>query len=91
MEKDRNKLIIRILILIVVILAGFIIYSVLVKPAFAGYVVEKQIESYNQGIENAIFLIMEQAEQCQTVPLFYNNQTLSLIDTECLQQIPQQE
>ena len=91
MEKDRNKLIIRILILIVVILAGFIVYSTLAKPAFAGYVIEKQIESYNQGVENAIALIMQQAKQCQTVPLFYNNQTLNVINTECLKQISKQE
>ena len=75
------------LIFIVVVLAGVVVYTLGVKPAISGYVVDAQ----NQGIEFAVLSIMQQAATCQTVPLTFENQTINMIAVECLQQAQDQQ
>ena len=82
MEKDNNKLALRALILLVVFLSLLVIYSFALKPMINGYVVKSQ----NEGVEFAIVTIAQKAANCEQVPLFVGNQTVTLVALECLQQ-----
>lgn len=84
MERDKTRLVIVILTLLVLILASFVIYAFAIKPTISGYAINAQ----NQGIEFAVISIMQQAASCQQVPLTFGNQTINLIAVECLQ-VPQ--
>ncbi len=46
----------------------------------------EQVTVYQAGYEYAIAQMMQQAATCNTVPLTYNNSTLTLFATECLEQ-----
>jgi len=78
----KQRVLITVLVLIIIILAAIVFYSFIIKPSISGYVIDKQAEGY----QIAILTIMQRASTCQTVPLFYNNQTINLIAVECLQQ-----
>ena len=80
-EERKTRVLILTLVFIIVALAGVVIYAFGIKPAVTGYAVNAQ----NQGVQYAIFSIMQQAAQCQTVPLTFGNQTINLIAVECLQ------
>lgn len=82
MGYNKQKLIIGALILVVLILGGVVGYTYAAKPFVTGYVVNAQ----NQGIEFAVVSIMQQAANCQLVPLTFGDQTINLIAVECLQQ-----
>ncbi|MAH03815.1 hypothetical protein CMI39_03450 [Candidatus Pacearchaeota archaeon] len=84
MGTNKTKLTIGILILIILILLSFIVYSFVIKPQFTGYVLEKQIQTYNQGIEDTVFSIMQKAGDCSQVPLIFGNQTMNIIAIDCL-------
>lgn len=79
---NRTNVLIATLVLVIVVLAGILIYQFVVQPKISGYDVQRQSE----GVEAAILTIMQRAATCQAVPLTYNNQTITLIAIECLQQ-----
>lgn len=81
-EKSRTSLIIGILLLIIGLLVMFLVYAFVVRPQITGYVTEGQ----NQGVEYTILSIMQQAAQCQAVPLTFGNQTINMVAVECLPQ-----
>jgi len=84
MRENKNKtgLVIGILLLIIVLLLLVVTYAFAIRPAITGYAVKAQ----NQGYATAIVSIMEQASQCQQVPLTFGNQTMNIIWIDCLQQ-----
>tara|TARA_Y100000034_G_scaffold41320_1_gene50835 strand:+ start:354 stop:632 length:279 start_codon:yes stop_codon:yes gene_type:complete len=84
MRVNKEKLTIWILILIILILLSFVVYSFVIKPKFTGYIVGKQIQTYNKGIEDTIFSIMQKAKDCMQVPLILGNQTMNIIAVDCL-------
>lgn len=84
---DRTKTIIALLILIIVVLAGIVVYTLAIRPAVTGYTTNAQ----QQGVDFAILSIMQRAALCQTVPLTSGNTTINLIAIECLQQAQQQQ
>ncbi len=79
---SREKILLRVLILVVIVLLLFVGYAFVLQPAITGYVVNSQ----NQGFEYAILTIAQKAANCEQVPLFIGNQTINLIAVECLQQ-----
>lgn len=82
MKEERSRLLIGILVFIIIILVGIVLYTFAIRPAISGYIVRTQ----TQGYQYAIFQIMQQAAQCQPVPLIFGNQTINVIAVECLQQ-----
>ncbi len=80
MEKRTNKILIWILAAVIVILAGLVLYMLVIKPAWTGNVVRLQ----NEGVTYAVMSIMQQATSCQPVPLTFGNQTINMIAVECL-------
>lgn len=84
---NRTKAIIALLVLIIVVLAGIIVYTLVIRPALTGYTTHAQ----QQGVDLAILSIMQRAAQCQTVPLTSGNITINLVAIECLQQGQQQQ
>ena len=83
MKTEKNRLML-ILILVIVVLAGVIIYAFLLKPALNGYTVKLQTD----GVQYAVFTIMQQASKCQQVPLQnpFGNETMNIIWVDCLKQ-----
>jgi hypothetical protein len=86
MKTEKNRLML-VLILVIVVLAGVIVYAFLLKPTLNGYTVKLQ----SDGVKYAVYAIMQQASQCQQVPLQnpFGNETMNLIWVDCLQQAQQ--
>ena len=78
---DKTRITIIILVVVVLILAGILIYTLVVRPSITGYAIDAQ----NQGYAFAIAQVMQLAAQCQQVPLVSGNTTINLIAVECLQ------
>lgn len=87
MVKDKNTVIIGLLIGIIVVLALALVYVFVVAPTINSYVIQGQ----NQAVEYTVLSIMQAAAKCQTVPLRYGNQTRNLVAVECLQNSQQQQ
>jgi len=85
MVVNKTGLIMKILVLIIAILIIVIVYAFVVRPVITA----KAIETYNSGVEYAIFTVMQQVATCQQVPLTFGNQTMNVVWVECLQQTPQ--
>lgn len=71
---NRTNVLITILILVVVILAGVLIFTFMVKPSFDGYVIEKRTEGYQIAVGDIVF----QVQQNGFVQIPVGNQTLFL-------------
>lgn len=63
MAKNKVGLVIIILILIIVVLLGVILYALVAKPTINSYVISKQTEAYNQGVEDAVNFIVKDIDQ----------------------------
>jgi len=62
MEERKGKLIIAVLLAIVVFLIGIIFYTMVLKPQFVGYVIEKQVEAQQFTISAILQQIEEQGD-----------------------------
>ncbi len=82
----KMKVLVAFLVLIIVVIGGFLIYTFVIAPSISGYVVDKQ----NEGVQFALVSVFQAAGNCQQVPLTFNNQTINLVAVECLQQAPVQ-
>ena len=86
---DRTNVLITVLVLVIVILAGVLIFSFMVKPAYKGYVVEKQTEGYQIGYQTAINDIVLQVQQNRFVQIpVGGNQSLFLAPVNPQQTAP---
>ncbi len=85
MKEKRMKLIITILALLVIALLFFVLYVFVLKPAMNGFVVKAQ----NQGVKYALNVIAQASSNCQVVPITINNQTINIVNVDCLQRAQQ--
>ena len=83
----NKNIMIAILALVIIVLAGVMVYSFVIKPKISGYNVEKQTE----GVEIAINYILAQLQQNGFVQIPLGNQTLILVPYTPPQQQIQQE
>ncbi len=73
---DKTRVTITVLVILVVLLAGFVVYSFVVQPAIQGYVVQRQTE----GVQIAVNTILAQIQQYGFVQIpVGENQTLILV------------
>ena len=80
MKQNRTNVLVLSLVLVIVVLLGFVMYSFVIRPAITGYTVRKQTEGYQVGYADAITQVMQQAAQCQQpVPLTSGETTLNII------------
>ncbi|MEK6841626.1 MAG: hypothetical protein AABX91_00545 [Nanoarchaeota archaeon] len=82
---DRTKALIVILVLIIVVLAGVVAFTFLIKPKVTGYIVEKQTE----GVQIAVNAILLQLQQQGFVQIPVGNQTLILVPYQQPEQVQQ--
>ena len=75
MERESNRILIAVLIILVAVLGGMVLYSFALKPAISGYVVNAQ----NQGVNLAVASIVSQIQQQGYVQIPVGNQTLVLV------------
>ena len=64
------------------VLSLFILSMFVIKPAIE----RRDNRIMNQGVEYAVFTIMQQAATCQIVPLTLGNQTIVIVAVDCLQE-----
>ncbi len=82
MEKENNRILIAVLLVLVVVLGGMVLYSFALKPAINGYVINAQ----NQGVNLAVASIVNQIQQQGYVQIPVGNQTLVLVPYNPTQQ-----
>ncbi len=81
MKENKTRVLVFSLIAVIVVLLGFVLYISVIKPSFTGYAVGLR----NEGLQFAVTSIMQQASQCQPVPLTSGETTMNLVWTDCLQ------
>lgn len=59
MKQDKNSVVIRVLVLLVIVLSIMVAYAFVINPILTGYVIEKQVEAQNI-ILNQIILQIQQ-------------------------------
>lgn len=84
---NRTNVLIAVLVVIIVVLAGVMVYAFVIKPRISGYNVAKQTE----GVQIAINYILAQLQQNGFVQIPVGNQTLILFPYSPPQQQIQQE
>ena len=72
---NRTNVLIVVLVLIIVVLAGIMVYAFVIKPKISGYTAQKQTE----GVQIAINYIIAQLQQNGFVQIPFGNQTLILV------------
>lgn len=60
---DKNKLVVRILILIIVLLLLAVLYAFVVRPTVTGYAINKYTQGYYQGQTDLLSNILTQIQQ----------------------------
>lgn len=71
---DRTNVVIGFLVVLVVVLAGILLYTLVIKPSISGYAVKYQ----QQGVQIAVSAILTQLQQNGFVQIPLGNQTLYL-------------
>ena len=80
------------LVTIVIVLALLLVVAVgyIVFDKYKAKVVQQQVGIYQQGIQQgqqqALNAVYQQALTCKPTPIVMNNQTINIIAVECLQQ-----
>ncbi len=72
---NKTSILIAVLVVVIVILAGIMVYAFVVKPKVAGYAIQKQ----NEGVQAAVSYIITQLQQNGFVQIPIGNQTLILV------------
>ncbi len=72
---NKTNVLVAVLVVVIVILAGIMVYAFVVKPRISGYNVQKQTE----GVQIAINYIITQLQQNGFVQIPVGNQTLILV------------
>ncbi|MEK6847778.1 MAG: hypothetical protein AABX50_01475 [Nanoarchaeota archaeon] len=83
----NKNILIAILVLVIVILAGVVVYAFVLRPAYTGYVVDRQVEGYNVCVSNFI----SQLQQNGFVQIDLGNQSIYLAPIVPEQQTQQTE
>ena len=80
MRENKSKALVVSLVVVSTLLLGLVMYMFVVRPTFTGYSVRMR----NEGINQAVVLIMQQASQCQPVPLTSGETTMNMVWIDCL-------
>ena len=75
------------LILVIVILVAVVVFAFWVKPAFNGYVVQKQVDAQNLILANIASTVLQNG----FVQIPVGNQTMILVQAQPVQQEQQPE
>lgn len=60
---DKNKLVVRILILVIVLLLLAVLYAFVVRPTVTGYAIDKYTQGYYQGQGDLLSNVWTQIQQ----------------------------
>lgn len=84
MLKEKGKIIMAVLIVLLIIAAGYIAVD-----RYADARQKEELGIFQQGAEygykQAIIQVAQQAATCQQVPLIIGNQTINIAAVDCLQ------
>jgi len=77
-ERNRNNVVVWILLAIIVVLLLVVLYALLIRPAYQQYVYDKQMQAYNTAQTDFLNGMLVQLEQSGFVQIQVGNQTLYL-------------
>lgn len=80
-EKKNVNWTMIVLVSLLVLTVGYIAFS-----EYSDWKATQENQIYQQGAQDAITQISQTAAQCQEVPLQTENETVTLVSVECLQQ-----
>lgn len=60
-------------------------YQIITQEEQESLILAAMQEGAQKGYERAVVSLMTEATKCEPVPVYYNNQTVSMIAVECLQ------
>lgn len=79
----KIKIIAVVLAVLLLLSAGYIVYE-----KFVVWKQQKDVSIFQSGAqygyEQAVSQLFQQAQSCQQVPIFFNNQTINIVAVECL-------
>ena len=83
---DKNKIVLRILFLLIIVLVLLLGYVFVFDPILTGYAVESNIEAQEQGMQYVIYTLLTQSSppNCQPTEFNMGNLSGNFIATECL-------
>ena len=82
MARNKTYLVVSILVILVLILGTLVVYAFVLKPVVSGYTIKAQ----NYGVEYALLTVAQLSANCQIIPITIGEQTIRLIDVNCVQQ-----
>lgn len=87
MKINKNKTVLRILFLLIIILVGLIGYVFVLNPILTGYAIDSNIEAQEQGMQYVVYTLLTQSSPPNCKPTEFNMGNLSgnFIATECLE------
>ncbi|PIO07196.1 hypothetical protein COU59_03580 [Candidatus Pacearchaeota archaeon CG10_big_fil_rev_8_21_14_0_10_34_12] len=78
--RNKTNLVIGILIVLVILLAGMVVYSYVAKPLISGYSVKTYNQGYSQGANDALITLLNQVQARGYVQIpLGNNQSVVLV------------
>jgi len=86
---DGKKTVIAVLVILLVIAAVYVGYNFYMNYQYQQQIAALQ-EGAGLGYEQAVVDLINQASECNVVPVTYNNVTLNMVAVECLQ-VPQMQ
>ena len=87
---DKNKLTVRILILVIALLALAVLYAFVVRPTVTGYAVDKYSQGYYQGQADLLSNVWTQIQQTGTAQIPIGESQVLLLAGELRQTQPAQ-
>ena len=92
---NQTRILITVLILVIVVLAGVMVYAFLIKPQINGYITRQQNTGAIQGASVVLSQLISAAAQCPPggvpVPIDNNGRAVHLVALECYQPQAQQQ
>ncbi|GAJ06680.1 unnamed protein product [marine sediment metagenome] len=87
---DKNKLVVRILVLIIVLLLLAVLYAFVIRPTVTGYAIDKYTQGYYQGQADLLSNVWTQIQQAGTAQIPVGENQVLLLAGEIRQIQPAQ-
>ncbi len=84
---DKNKIVMRILFLLIIVLVILLGYVFVFDPILTGYAIDSNIDAQAQGMEYVVVSLVNATAppNCQAVPFTVGNTSVTLVAAECFE------
>lgn len=81
---SKKNILIFVLIVVLVFLTSYVVFDKL-QERKQNQLLDAFQQGANYGYEQAVASIFTESQNCATVPVYYDNKTINLIEVDCLQ------